>query len=421
MIGRIERNPVSDSDDDPGESAADRVHSKEESEKEAAERLEEIHQYLSDRYARREVVARTQTKGGLQLDWVPVESQLREGEKLAEPPEEDGPVEIPEGEWRAEPVRFELEVDGAELGPEGTVPMVRKPIERIHPVVGLNDWLAKGIRANRLTPPDDPREVALPEDGGTHKYAFTGQSVACYGTEGNINAWDPYVEWSDEFSLGQLSLSRGTGNGFQTVEVGHQECRDRYGDWVPHLMFFYTTNNYTEQGDGKGGYNQDVFGFVQVSNTIHPEALSTPLSQFGGPQYVMPLKVSYVSGHWWVRVNGTWIGYYRAGLFSDSGLKTHASAVHWFGEVDDSDDHAGTSRTDMGDGHWPGEGWQHCAFMSNLRYQTSTGFSGAMKTYHPTTWASHPKCYGVEGHFDNTDSWGSYFWWGGSGKNAQCP
>jgi hypothetical protein len=416
MDPRVERNP--DGDTDKGESKPDRSPTKRESEREAAARLEEIHQYLADRYARRDVVMRTVTKSGQALDWVPIKSQLGRA-RLAEPPDEDRPYQSPKGERRAKPVVFELEARGAERGPEGTVPLVRKEIDRIRPVTSLNDWLAKGTRAHRVMAPDADRDVALPEDGGSHKYANTSQGVTCYGTEGNISAWDPFVEWSDEFSLGQLGLSRGSGTGRQTLEVGHQEYRDLYGDWVPHLFVFYTTNGYTQQGDNKGGYNQDVDGWVQYSSSIHPEALSSPLSQFGGVQYIMSLKVQLWQGNWWVRVNGQWVGYYPASLYNANGLRSQAGAVSWFGEIVDSGGHAGTTRTDMGNGHWPYEGWQWCAFMNNLRYQSSTG--GAMSTYQGSAWASHPSCYGVEEHFNNTGSWGSYFWWGGSGKNGQCP
>jgi Neprosin len=416
IIGAIERNV--EVDEDRGETAPDREPSAEALEKRAAERLEEIHQYLRDRYARRETVTSTETPAGQVLDWIPRESQVREA-KIADPPAEDRPVTFQDGEQRAEPVVFELQRRDAKIGPPGTVPVVRKDIERIRPIVGLQDWLAKGTRAKLVGPPDDARGIEAPGSGATHKYGYTSQSVICYGTEGNINAWDPYVEWSDEFSLGQLWLTRGSGSGLQTLEVGHQEYRDLYGDWVPHLFVYYTTNGYTASGDNKGGYNQDVDGWVQVSNTIYPEALSSPLSVFGGTQYNMALKVQLYQGNWWVRVNGTWIGYYPASLYSISGLRSQADMVAWGGEVVDSDDHAGTTATDMGNGHWPYEGWQKCAYMTNLLYQSAT--SGTMARYDATTWASHPKCYGVEGHFNNTGSWGSYFWWGGSGKNSQCP
>ena len=74
----------------------------------------------------------------------------------------------------------------------------------------------------------------------------------------------------------------------------------------------------------------------------------------------------------------------------------------------------------MGNGHWPYEGWQHCAYMNNLRYQSSTG--GAMSSYQRAAPRHRIRaCYGVEGHMTTRAAWGSYFWWGGSGKNSQCP
>ncbi|MBB4944902.1 hypothetical protein F4556_000437 [Kitasatospora gansuensis] len=191
------RNPHDDRHEDLGR--PNRVLGPQERAKAAAERLAEIHRYLTDRYAQREVVARTVTPAGQELDWIPVESQLGGGRLPAAPPGEHEADEAPEGERRGEPVRFELELHGAELGPPGTVPVVRTPIERITPVVGLNDWLAKGRRANRLGLPADAREVLPPEDGGDHKYAATAQAVTCYGTDGVINVWDPYVFRSDEF------------------------------------------------------------------------------------------------------------------------------------------------------------------------------------------------------------------------------
>src|SRR4051794_11758338 len=110
----IERNP--NADHERGEDAPRRPLSDEEAALEAAARLEEIHQYLSDRQARREVVARTKTRGGLELDWVPVDSQQLHGAKLATPPEEDRPVELAQGQQRAELIQFELERENADRG-----------------------------------------------------------------------------------------------------------------------------------------------------------------------------------------------------------------------------------------------------------------------------------------------------------------
>jgi len=417
--GDPERNPRrDDGDDDPGEEHPNRVPSGEDARRDAARRLEQIHAYLRGREERREVVARTTTRSGMQIDWVPVESQVRDG-KVADPPEDDRPVRPPGGEWPQELVQFELGYDDAELGPPGTVPIVRRQIEAIRPAGTLQDWLSKDGRRRLAAPDDLAQEFVYPEDATSHKYAYSSQWVTCFGTEGNINAWDPYLEWSNEFSLGQLAVARGSGTKKQTLEIGHQEFRNLYGDWVPHLFVFYTTNGYTESGDDKGGYNQDVDGWVQHAQTVHPGAMSSPVSAFGGTQYVLSLKVQLWRENWWVRVNGTWMGYYPASLYNADGLRAQAEKVAWYGEVVDAGDHAGTTATDMGNGHWPYEGWQRCAFMSNLRYQSST--DGGMSRYEGTTWESHPKCYAIEDHFDNDGDWGSYFWWGGSGRNSACP
>lgn len=414
-----ERNPDAAQYEDQ-DGAPNRARTEEVSAREAAERLEEIQQYLLDRQSRLEVVATTTTPSGVELDWIPVESQLADG-RVATPPKQYPRAERARGERVAKQARFELEEEGAERGPAGTVPVVRTPLGAIRPSVRLNDWLAKGPRANLILPPDRPESSESPGAGATHKYAFTGQSVTCYGTEGNINLWQPFVEYSDEFSLGQLSLSRGAvaGNQRQTLEVGTQTCKDIYGDWVPHLFVFYTTNNYTKQGDNLGGYNQLVHGWVQVSSTIHPAARWANLSIFDGDQWEARLKVQLWQGNWWVRVTDEWIGYYPSSLYNDAGLRSQASEVHWFGEVVDSDADPATTRTDMGSGHWPYEGWRRCAYMNHLLYQSTP--DGALSRYAGTPWASHPKCYNLETHFVNDANWGDYFWWGGSGRNSQCP
>lgn len=414
-------------DDDEG--AADRPNRTDDPRQRArwaAMRTERIREHLKQRQSRLEVVSTTKTPLGQVVDWVPAERVAPAG-RIADPPDEDGPDRgvSPEGpadgdEIRpAELVRFELEDERAERGPAGTVPVVRRNPDAITSTRTLQDFLSKHGRSARLLP-DGLGEAALPEDGDVHKYAYTAQWVTAYGCEGNINAWDPYLEWSDEFSLGQCLLARGSGAGKQTIEAGQQEFRDLYGDWVPHLFVFYTTNGYTQQGDNQGGYNTDVDGWVQYSSRVYPGALSSPVSVFGGTQYVMNLKWQLWQRNWWLRCNGNWIGYYPASLFGDSGLSLQAEKVAWYGEIVDSGAHAGTTATDMGTGHWPYEGWQRCAYMANLSYQSDTG--GGMSRYAPgSVYATNPMCYDIAGHFDNTGSWQSYFWWGGSGRNSLCP
>jgi hypothetical protein len=414
-----------DADDDVGEERPNRTLGPREEAALAAGRTERIRAYLERRRTRLEIVTTTRTPLGQTVDWVPREV-LAPGGKVADPPSEDGInlsyLDEPADGRETRParlLRFELETEHAERGPRGTVPVARRELSTITSTKTVQDFLSKHGRATRLRP-DGLGDVALPEDATVHKYAYSAQYVTAYGCDGNINAWDPYVEWSNEFSLGQCALARGSGSSKQTIEAGHQEYRDLYGDWVPHLFVFYTTNGYTEQGDNKGGYNQDVDGWVQYSSSVYPEALSSPVSTFGGAQFIMNLKWQLWEGNWWMRCNGAWIGYYPASLFNTSGLRSQADKVAWYGEIVDSGSHAGTTATDMGNGHWPYEGWQRCAYMANLTYQSTTG--GSLSRYAPTSvYGSHPSCYDIEGHFDNTGSWASYFWWGGSGRNSGCP
>ena len=95
--------------------------------------------------------------------------------------------------------------------------------------------------------------------------------------------------------------------------------------------------------------------------------------------------------------------------------------VEWYGEIVDCGSHVGTTRTDMGNGHWPYEGWQHCAYMRQPRYQSTDRGWHEQGTTRGSVWESHPNCYGIEGALRQHRQLGPYFWWGGSGKNSRCP
>lgn len=367
--------------------------------------------YFEKRAARLKVVATTRTPSGQILDWVPIESQHPSG-RIAKPPP-DARVREEGGSRKVRFATFELEERDAKRGPEGTVPILRKDLSKLRYNKSLSDYLSKHGKPTRTLLMDGKHPLQFPEVGSPHDYAATSQSVTCYGGEGYISAYDPYTWYSDEFSLGQIAMIRGSGNGMQTVEAGHQEYRDLYGDWVPHLFVFYTTNNYTSQGDNKGGYNRDVNGWVQYSGSVYPGARSSPTSTPGGAQYNMFVKYQLWQGNWWLKCNANWIGYYPASLFSNSGLRSQASTIQFFGEIVDASDHSGATRTDMGSGYWAENRWPYAGFQRNLRYQSGTG--GTMSAYNGSCWATDTNEYDIECHMNSGSSWGSYFWFGGPG------
>jgi len=377
---------------------------------------EQLRAYLAGRRARLEIVATTVTDSGQVIDWIRPESQVPGG-RLATPP----PAAAFEG--FDEPVPLELAFQPHAQGPLGTVPVPRRDLDEV--LDGgfrgdLRDFLSKYGRANDRGAIDDPSRGYEDPGSSAHEYAYTNQSVGNFGGEGYINVWNPYVYKSSEFSLGQVAVSRAVnGSPLQTVECGWQDYKNLYGDNYPHLFVYYTTNGYASQGDNQGGYNRDVDGFVQYSSSTFPGARITWGSTYGGTQYSLQTRVQLYQGNWWIMLNNDWVGYYPATLFSTNGLRNRADSISWYGEIVDVDDGV-NSYTDMGSGYHASNGWQWAAYTRNVRYyNVSNGYS---YDYNPgSVWASDSDCYSIQNHALSGGSWGSYFWWGGPGKNTYCP
>jgi hypothetical protein len=372
----------------------------------------ELIEHFERRHARLKVVETTKTKSGQILDWVDIHSQLP-GHRIATPPPMPH-IRAKRQRGRATRMaQFELQEEGSKLGPEGTVPIFRTKLTKLRFNKTLNDFLSKHGHAI-VARHDDGQGLEQPETGGPHDYGATAQSVNCLGGEGSISLFDPYTAHSDEFSLSQIGLegNREQG-GRQTVEAGWQEFRDKYGDWIPHLFVFYTTNGYTKQGDNIGGYNQEVKGWVQYSQSVYPGATSNHVSTPGGDQWELFAKYQLYQGNWWLNVGGEWIGYYPASLFSNPGLRNGADRILFFGEIVDSASHTDATQTQMGTGYFAEYQWPYAAYQRLLRYQTNA--NGAMSDYNGSSIVTDSKEYDVELHMNSGTDWRSYFWFGGPG------
>lgn len=381
----------------------------------------EIVDYFERRRERLEIVATTTTPSGQTLDWVPIESQLPEGEILAPPPQPleppDGVVASP-GEPQEQLAETELMQEGGELGPAGTVPILRKNLATIDYTKPLSRYLSR-IRGKEVLEWGGTPEPA-PEDDGNHRYARARQFGAIFGGSGVLSCFNPAVECDDDFSLIQIGLSNRDLGYMQTVEAGLQDSEDRNGDSVPHLFVYYTTNGYTSKGDDEGGYDAEVDGWIQHDNLIFPGAAFTVYSTIGGPQFCVPLKYQLFRGKWWLRCLGRWIGCYPARLFMGdksvfSTLGDHANALSFFGEIFDSDDVSGRTTTDMGSGRWPRDGWTEAGYLHNLKLQSDR--AGTMQDFDGSSamFESDPDMYRIEAHFNSGTTWESFVWVGGPG------
>ena len=137
-----------------------------------------------------------------------------------------------------------------------------------------------------------------------------------YGAEVVFNVWDPKIEDIEDHSLMQLWLVNSDGPVGQSVEVGWMVSKYQYGDTLPHLFTWFTTNGWGQAGDLVGGYDARQSGWVQVDTTIFPGAVISDVSVADGAQATLGVKVSLWQNNWWVAVQGKWIGYYPTSLFS---------------------------------------------------------------------------------------------------------
>lgn len=295
--------------------------------------------------------------------------------------------------------------------PDRTVPIARLTIDDLARFPTLEAFLAK-IPGGK---PDD--DEAKPEDnvGPTdlHQYAYVRDYVDNWGAETVFNVWSPYVERSNEFSLSQMWVVRGSGASRETIESGWQVYRQKYGDWRAHLFLYFTPDNY---GDG-GCYNLECSGFVQVANSIYIAGGFTNYSSHGGTQYVF--KLLWVrdpaNGNWWLRYGNTWVGYYPNELFDSAGLKNKADKLSYGGEIIDRQTDGDHTSTDMGSGDQPSQGFGHAAYQRSLRYvdltYTYRSHDGLIAT------RDDANCYDIDLYSAN-GSWGDHFYFGGEGYDS---
>jgi len=383
--------------------------------KDSAERTR-MERYVNDLQASKHVVQSFPGPSGEAIDCVDIYSQPAlkrkgmEGHRVQLLPT-NRPPEVQEGlRAREAKVRMpdQLFMLTGQTCPERTAPMGRLTMDTLKRFRTLDDFLRK------------EGNIRKPIGGGSgsapHEWAHASRGVSNWGGESIFNLFSPYVQKEDEFSLSQMWITRGGGSNLQTVEGGWQVYEDLYGDWRAHLFIYFTPDNY-----GSGGcYNTSCTGFVQVANTVYLGGGFTNYSVRGGEQWEFKLLwyKDGTNGHWWLKYGDTWVGYYPRSLFNANGLRDAADNVDFGGEIVNTKPDGQHTRTDMGSGHWPYEGYSWTAYQRAIRYvDTSNYYQRATKLSRSVT---NDQCYDLS--LDSSSGgWEEYFYFGGSGRNSSCP
>jgi hypothetical protein len=289
-----------------------------------------------------------------------------------------------------------------------TIPMRRLTLEEMTRFPTLREFFQKG--------PDGAGQAIEPEQAtplvtATHKYSYTYQNVNNLGGNAALNVWSPYVKTSsgEIFSLSQEWYVGGSGTGFQTAEVGWQNCPAKYGNENSRLFIFWTPNNYNTAGPGC--YNLDCAAFVQTADKGILGGAFSNYSTVGGTQYDFTAQYKLYQGNWWLFYQGTAIGYYPGSLYKGGQLTKHATTIEFGTES------VGTTVwPPEGSGNWSSTGFGKAAYQRDLFYinTSSTSVWDTLKASDPS-----PKCYSISGPYYSTSSgWGWYFYEGGPGGSG---
>ncbi|XP_004508889.1 protein neprosin-like [Cicer arietinum] len=325
-----------------------------------------------------------------------------QGQKPLDPPERPKGYHNNNGENVTH--NFQLWTDSGEICPEGTIP-IRRTTEQ--------DFLrASSIRRFGRK----PRGVRRDSTGTGHEHAVVfvnGEQY--YGAKASINVWTPRVTDQYEFSLSQIWVIAGSfGNDLNTIEAGWQVSPELYGDNYPRFFTYWTTDAY----QATGCYNLLCSGFIQTNNRIAIGAAISPRSTYNERQFDIGLMVwkDPKHGHWWLEFgSGLLVGYWPANLFSH--LRSHASMVQFGGEIVNSRSRGYHTGTQMGSGHFSGEGFRKAAYFRNLQVVDWDNNLLPLSNIHQL--ADHSNCYDIKEGRNNV--WGTYFYYGGPGRNVRCP
>ncbi|CAL5428334.1 unnamed protein product [Camellia sinensis] len=213
-----------------------------------------------------------------------------------------------------------------------------------------------------------------------------------YGTKATMNVWKPIIQQSNEFSLSQLWV---------------------VADDNPRLFIYRTRDAYQTTGC----YNLLCSGFIQTNNKMALGGTISPISAYDASQYEYNLLVwkDITRGDWWLQFGNEALGYWPTSLFSH--LADSASLIQWGGEVVNSASDGQHTTTQMGSGHFPEEGFGKASHIKNI--QIVDGSNNLRAPIGVSTFAEQSNCYNVQ--MGNNGDWGIYFYYGGPGRNPNCP
>ncbi|KAL4282242.1 hypothetical protein GQ457_03G041320 [Hibiscus cannabinus] len=100
------------------------------------------------------------------------------------------------------------------------------------------------------------------------------------------------------------------------------------------------------------------------------------------------------SGNWWLRIQEKDVGYWPGSIFNK--LSDRADYVSWGGEIFNSGLEGHHTSTQMGSGHFAGEGYRKASYVRNLRYVDESRTIKDADPHKLVPLVSRPECYDLQ-------------------------
>ncbi|CAN8318412.1 unnamed protein product [Cochlearia groenlandica] len=300
--------------------------------------------------------------------------------------------------------------------PDNTVPIRRTTKYDLYRAESIDSFGMKN-QESIAKPNSYNTESIITQNNHQHAIMYV-EDGAFYGAKANINVWKPNVEVPNEFSLSQIWVLGGDfDSDLNSIEAGWQVSQQLYGDSNTRLFTYWTSDAY----QSTGCYNLLCSGFVQINKEIVLGGSISPLSVYDSSQYQITILIwkDQREGHWWLQYGGEHImGYWPASLFTH--LSESASMIHWGGEVvnTQSTEEGQHTTTQMGSGRFAEEGLHKASYFINL--QVVDGSNALRDPKNLKVFTDQEQCYNVKSGRGG-GSFGSHFFYGGPGRNPNCP
>lgn len=298
--------------------------------------------------------------------------------------------------------------------PEGTIPIRRTKRSDVVRASSIKSYGKKKKKKHKISAKYSAPNDLITLSGHQHAIAYV-EGDEYYGAKATINVWEPAIQQPNEFSLSQLWILAGSfAEDLNSIEAGWQVSPDLYGDNNTRLFTYWTSDAY----ESTGCYNLLCSGFIQINNEIALGATIFPISSYHGSQYDIDILVwkDPEESNWWMQFGDDQVvGYWPGLLFSY--LTESASMIEWGGEVVNSESDGEHTTTQMGSGHFPNEGFGKASYFRNIQVVDSN--NNLRLPTDLSIFTEQSNCY--DAHLGKSSHWGTYFYYGGPGRNPNCP